>query len=173
MGRCLNSLLSLTAPNPYDSRLQMEWFAFWSVMSENWRMCHFFFKRQGDSFSTSPQSFPSCLIEDPEGKKYSLFRQVLDNLLMIDHLPKCSSLRRGPLLFVGSFFLLWTSISQTSLYITKFLSITNDFLRPSNSKKYGKEPRYKGTSLYLTIFDSDLKLALLSRFHSCSFTFSF
>ena len=73
-------------------------------MSENWRMCHFIFKRQRDSFSTWSQSFPSCLIEDPERKKRSLFRQVLDKLLlMIDHLSKCSSLRRGPLLFVGSF----------------------------------------------------------------------
>ena len=39
------------------------------------------------------------------------------------------------------------NLDITKFYITKVLDITNDFLHPSNSKIYEKEPRYNKTSL--------------------------
>ena len=46
----------------------------------------------------------------------------------------------------------------TNLYIVKRLGITNDFLNPSNSKIYEKEPWYNKTSLQRTHFASPLAL---------------
>ena len=46
------------------------------------------------------------------------------------------------------------------------LSITNDFLYPSNSKIYKKEPRYNETSVQRTNFASPLVyIFVISRFH--------
>ena len=39
------------------------------------------------------------------------------------------------------------NLDMTNFYITKVLDITIDFLLPSNSKIYEKEPRYDETSL--------------------------
>ena len=37
--------------------------------------------------------------------------------------------------------------SEVEPRFNDFLGITNDFPGPSNSKVYGKEPRYNGTSI--------------------------
>ena len=53
--------------------------------------------------------------------------------------------------------LIW-NLDTTNLYVTEVLCITNDFLYPSNSKMFKREPQYNETSVWRTHFASSLAL---------------
>ena len=55
------------------------------------------------------------------------------------------------------------NLNTTSLFVTEVLCITTDFLYPSNSKIYKREPQYNETSVWRTHFASSLALSLYRR----------
>ena len=71
-------------------------------------------------------------------------------------------------LFLFSFLFVLRSFTSMTVELryneplyNKVLGVRNDFLYPSNSKLYGKEPRYNENSLLRTYFASPLALSYI------------